>query len=148
MPLLILSKVVSIGDAKHKDVLRIKQAYSTAFSCFIDLCLRHLDSEDIANAFSLISEDNIFSLLEFSAIHYSSKQVIKVGRFLELKDEKLSLLDTMLKQKDFCSVKKLKTQIEDNHFVFVLFKLAQVLIGNDNEFPKTTGVFQRLMDEL
>jgi hypothetical protein len=138
----LLKKLVSTGDYKHEDLERLLVAYQTAFEGFISIILfNNPDSGDFSELVNMLeSGDDL--LMDFAAIHFPEKKVRTLSSDLLKLDE--THIQKLLQARDSTSVKKLKEQMEHNRIVRFLFKLALNIVGEDNEFPKTTGILMEL----
>lgn len=142
IPDFLLKKLVSTGDYKHEDLERLLVAYQTAFEGFISIVLfRNPDSGDFNELVnSLEGGDDL--LMDFSTIHFPERKVRALSSDLLKLDE--THLQKLLQARDSTSVKKLKEQMEHNRIVRYMFKLALNIVGEDNEFPMTTGILMEL----
>ena len=80
--------------------------------------------------------------MDFSAIHFPERKVRALSNYSLKLDE--THIQKLLQARDSTSVKKLKEQMEHNRIVRFMFKLALSIVGQDNKFPKTTGILMEL----
>jgi hypothetical protein len=134
-----LKKLLSVGDYKETDPVKLQTAYQKAF-------------EGLKNSSEYINLQVLFSrqleslsmgidLLMFASINFPTKKVKSIARSLTVSTETTNKL---LKGREGTSVKQLKSQIQKNYMIGDLFKFAYALLKDCQEFPRSLSILEEL----
>lgn len=151
IPDMILKKLVSVGDYKHRNLGRLSSSYQKAFLGLISL-LQSISNNGIAmytntqaDTLRTFMEDleilDDMALCQFCGIKFPKQKVRKVSGLYGVDGD---IIKQILKSRDGTSVKQLKNQLNENRVLRPLFILANTLVSDDTEFPKSTQILREL----
>lgn len=135
VPLWILTKLVSVGDRKHRSAERLYRSYSVAYSGFINiqsLLFQRKSDASILNTSGAIVND---TLIDFSAIHFPQGKVVTIA--LECYNARGNIDDLFIAKKN-PSMKTIEALKSNNEVISPLIEFVLRVVEQDGTLPKCT----------
>lgn len=136
---------MSIGDYKHKDLNKLKEAYEKVYFRFLDISMYLNLSQEVLSNINRPEQQFYDTLIKFAGIHFPANKVRKLACGLFSVDK--AYVDKILKVKNNCSLKKFKAMLSFNEMLKICLEITIALVEHRDDCPKAVQLLKDLRSD-